>query len=52
MAGTNYFVYTTDAANEGYNTHCPDSSDDWCKLTVDAIKFVRQGTNYLPHINY
>jgi murein DD-endopeptidase MepM/ murein hydrolase activator NlpD len=48
---SNSYVYTTDATGEAFNTHCPDSPDDWCRMAVDAIKLVRLGTTYIPSID-
>ncbi|MBW7883578.1 MAG: peptidoglycan DD-metalloendopeptidase family protein [Caldilineaceae bacterium] len=43
------YVWTHDASGEGYNQHCPGT---YCRLGVDAVKFVRRGTVYLPDIRY
>lgn len=42
------YVYTHDAAKEAQNTHCTG----WCQLGVDAVKFVRRGTTYVPFVRY
>jgi hypothetical protein len=42
-----HYVWTHDASGEVYNQHC---SATYCKLGVDAVKFVRRGTIYLPDI--
>lgn len=48
---TNYsYVYTTDATGEGQNTHCRNGPNGWCRMTTDAVKFVRLGTTYLPDV--
>jgi Peptidase family M23 len=46
----NSYVYTTDATGEGQNTHCRNGPNGWCRMTADAVKFVRLGTTYLPDI--
>lgn len=45
---SNDYVFTTDATGEGLGVHC--GSGQYCKLGADAVKFVRRGTNYLPHL--
>ncbi|MBK8799242.1 MAG: peptidoglycan DD-metalloendopeptidase family protein [Anaerolineales bacterium] len=44
-----HYIWTHDASGEVYNQHC---STTYCKLGVDAVKFVRRGTIYLPDIRY
>ena len=48
MSSTNY-VWTHDASRENTNLHCPGA---YCRLRVDAVKFVRRGTIYLPDMRY
>jgi hypothetical protein len=43
----NDYVYTTDATGEFQGDHC--GAGQYCRLGVDAVKFVRRGTTYLPH---
>jgi hypothetical protein len=42
----NSYVYVTDATGEPQNGHCAA----FCNLGVDAIKFIRRGTTYLPDV--
>jgi hypothetical protein len=44
------YVYTTDATGEANNVHCPDGPSDWCRMTVDAIKFDRRKSSFFPII--
>jgi hypothetical protein len=45
----NDYVFATDATAETYGVHCGAST--YCKVGVDAIKFVRRGSAYLPYLN-
>jgi hypothetical protein len=49
------YVYLTDATGEAGNTHCPNgpvnNNQHWCRLAVDAIKFVKLGIRYAPDIS-
>lgn len=45
--GPGHYVWTHDASGEAYNQHCVGT---YCRLGVDAVKFVRRGTIYLPDI--
>jgi hypothetical protein len=42
------YVYTTDATGEGQGVHC--GAGQWCRLGVDAVKFVRLGTTHIPSV--
>jgi hypothetical protein len=42
------YVYTTGTTGEGQGVHC--GVGQWCRLGVDAVKFVRLGSVYLPDI--
>jgi hypothetical protein len=48
MSSTDY-VWTHDASQEATNQHCPGA---YCRLRVDAVKFVRRGVIYLPDYQY
>ena len=48
MVYPNLTVYTTDATQEIYGQHC--GAGKWCNLIVDAVKFIRSGTVFLPDI--
>ena len=41
------YVWTHDASGEVYDQHCAGT---YCRLGVDAVKFVRRGTIYLPNV--
>jgi hypothetical protein len=43
-----HYLYTTDATQEIFGQHC--GAGQWCRLGVDAVKFVRRGTTYLPDL--
>jgi murein DD-endopeptidase MepM/ murein hydrolase activator NlpD len=44
------YVYVTDATGENKNTHCPSGPEGWCRMTVDAVKFVRRGVAHLSNV--
>jgi hypothetical protein len=46
--GPGAYVYTTGATGEVIGEHC--GLGQWCELAVDAIKFVRLGSTYLPGV--
>jgi murein DD-endopeptidase MepM/ murein hydrolase activator NlpD len=49
------YVYLTDATGEEGNIHCPngpvENNQHWCRLTVDAVKFVKLGVRYTLDIS-
>lgn len=42
------YVYTTGNTGEGQGTHC--GQGQWCRLGVDAVKFVQLGSTFLPDL--